>query len=157
MIAIVQRVQRASVAVHGAIVGQIGPGIAALTAVHADDTAFDIAWMAQKLATIRIFPNGEKYFDQDVKTICGGILLVSNFTVAADTGSGRRPSLSAAASPAVALPLFNDLLAAVRAQGVAVETGQFGADMLVDLVNDGPVTFILDSRESRKPGPSAKT
>ena len=99
MIAIVQRVLKASVTVNGAIVGQIGAGILALTAVHVDDTAFDIQWMAQKLATIRIFSNGDKYFDQDVKTIGGGILLVSNFTVAADTQSGRRPSLSPAAGP----------------------------------------------------------
>jgi D-tyrosyl-tRNA(Tyr) deacylase len=150
MIAIVQKVQKARVTIAGQIVGQIGHGLVALAAIHADDTQTDIAWMAQKLATIRIFPNEDKYFDQDIRAIAGSILLISNFTVAAETHSGRRPSLSPAASPAAALPLFNELLAAVKAQGVPVQTGQFGADMLVDLQNNGPVTFILDSREGRK-------
>jgi D-tyrosyl-tRNA(Tyr) deacylase len=152
MIAIVQKVKHASVTIDGAIAGEIGPGLTALVAVHADDTAFDIQWMAQKLATLRIFPNGDKYFDQDVQAIKGGILLISNFTVAADTQSGRRPSLSPAASPTAAAPLFDQLLAAVKATGIPTATGQFGAEMQVTLTNDGPVTFILDSRASRKGG-----
>ena len=148
MIAIVQRVKNARVIINHFVTGEIGVGITALVAVHSDDTAADIAWMAAKLATLRIFPDpaGEKYFDRDVKTIGGGILLVSNFTVAAETHSGRRPSLSPAASPAAAEPLFNALLQAVKDQGVPVATGQFGADMLVEIANDGPVTFILNSR-----------
>jgi D-tyrosyl-tRNA(Tyr) deacylase len=149
MIAVVQKVKKASVTIDGAVAGEIGVGLTALVAVHADDTAFDIQWMAQKLATIRIFPAGDKYFDQDVQAVKGGILLISNFTVAADTQSGRRPSLSPAASPTAAGPLFDQLLAAVKASGIPTATGQFGADMQVTLTNDGPVTFILDSRPSR--------
>jgi D-tyrosyl-tRNA(Tyr) deacylase len=149
MIAVIQKVKKAHVTVKGAVVGEIGVGLTALVAIHADDSAFDIQWMAQKLATIRVFPGGDKYFDQDVQAIGGGILLVSNFTVAADTQSGRRPSLSPAASPAVAAPLFEQLLAAVKSLGIPTGTGQFGASMEVTLTNDGPVTFILDSRPSR--------
>jgi D-tyrosyl-tRNA(Tyr) deacylase len=152
MIGIIQKVKQARVTVDGNTVGEIGVGLTALVAVHSDDTGFDIQWMAQKLATIRIFPAGEKYFDQDIKAIGGSILLISNFTVAADTQSGRRPSLNLAAGPAVAAPLFEQLLAAVKATGIATATGQFGADMQVTLTNDGPVTFVLDSRPSRKVG-----
>ena len=153
MIAVIQRVQSAQVTVENKIVGQIGRGIAALVAVHADDTSADIAWMAGKIVSLRIFPATppeDKYFDQDVRAIAGGVLLISNFTVAADTQSGRRPSLSPAASPQAALPLFEALVEAVKAANVPVATGQFGAHMLVEVANDGPVTFLLDSRPSRK-------
>ena len=150
MIAVIQRVQSAQVTVEGKIVGRIERGIAALVAVHADDAAEDIAWLAGKLVSLRIFPAGDKAFDQDVQAIGGGILLISNFTVAAETQSGRRPSLSAAAGPAAALPLFDGLVEAVKATSVPIATGQFGAHMLVEIANDGPVTFVLDSRPSRK-------
>ena len=152
MIAIVQRVKSGRVTVAGQVVGEIGVGMVVLAAVHADDTSADVGWMAAKIATLRIFPSedGEKYFDRDVKAVGGGVLLISNFTVAAETQSGRRPSLSPAASPEAARPIFEELLRVTRAQGVTVATGEFGADMLVDIANDGPVTFLLDSRPSRK-------
>ena len=149
MIAVVQRVTSASVTIAGSIVGQIGPGLAVLAAVHVDDTPFDFQWAAAKLASLRIFPQAEKNFDLDVKQIGGSILLVSNFTVAGETRQGRRPSLSAAAPPDQAGPLFAQLVEAVRAQGVPVQTGTFGADMLVQINNDGPVTFLIDSRPAR--------
>jgi D-tyrosyl-tRNA(Tyr) deacylase len=145
MIAVVQRVLRGKVTVGGEVVGQIGPGLVVLAAVEVRDTEADAAWMAGKLATLRIFRNGEKYFDQDVQQIGGGILLVSNFTVAAETAKGRRPALNNAAPPERGRELFDRLVAATRGLGVAVETGRFGAEMEVELVNDGPVTFVVES------------
>ncbi len=152
MIAVVQRVTRASVSVAEEIVGEIGHGLVVLAAIHHDDTADDVTWTAEKLAGLRIFRNGEKHFDQDVKQVGGSILLVSNFTVAADTRKGRRPSLDAAAFPQAGRELFDQLVRAVNAAGVSVATGAYGADMSVSLINDGPATFIVDStsRPSRK-------
>jgi D-tyrosyl-tRNA(Tyr) deacylase len=140
-------VSQASVAVDGQIVGQIGHGMVVLAAVHTIDLSEDVDWTARKLASLRIFAGGDRNFDRDVKEISGSILLVSNFTVAADARKGRRPSLSDAADPVAGREKFDQLVAAVRAQGANVQIGQFGADMQVALVNDGPVTFILDSRE----------
>ena len=145
MIAVVQRVAEASVVVEGETVGRIGPGLLVLAAVHRADTAADVTWTANKLAGLRIFRNGDKYFDADVKQVGGSILLVSNFTVAANTREGRRPSFIAAAETERGRELFDQLVDAVRGLGVPVETGRFGADMLVSLVNDGPVTVIVDS------------
>ncbi|HTL28226.1 MAG TPA: D-aminoacyl-tRNA deacylase [Tepidisphaeraceae bacterium] len=147
MIAVVQRVTEAKVQVEGRIVGQIGEGMLVLLAVEREDTGEQVKWIAQKLATLRIFRQGDKYFDADVSQIGGSILLVSNFTVAAETRQGRRPSLSAAAEPEKAQQLFDDVVGAVRALGVRTETGQFRASMLVSLTNDGPVTFIVDSKD----------
>jgi D-aminoacyl-tRNA deacylase len=154
MIAVVQRVISGRVTVGKETVGEIGPGLVVLVSVHHDDTSADVQWTAGKIATLRIFTNGDKYFDLDVQQIKGSILLISNFTVAADTRSGRRPSLSAAAPPEEGLLLFEELVTATRALGLPVATGRFGADMLVDIQNDGPVTFIIDSRESRKAAPA---
>ena len=147
MIAVVQRVLEARVRVADRIVGEIGPGMAVLAAVHKTDTTDDVNWMAQKLVAMRILRNADRHFDLDVRQINGSILLVSNFTVAAATRQGRRPSLDAAADPATGRKLFDDFITAVIAQGVSVATGEFGADMRVELVNDGPVTFIVDSRD----------
>ena len=148
MISVIQRVSQASVTVSGEIVGQIGPGILSLTSVAVDDDDRDIEWTAQKLISLRIFPNGQKHFDQDVREVGGSILLVSNFTVASDAKKGRRPSFDPAAPPNVAEPMFQKLVAAVRATGVPTQTGRFAADMHVALVNEGPATFIINSRET---------
>jgi D-aminoacyl-tRNA deacylase len=147
MIAIVQRVLSAKVTVAGEVTGQISRGMLVLAAVETADTDADIQWTAQKLATLRIFqnPEADKYFDLDVKQISGSILLVSNFTVAAETAKGRRPGLSGAASPDQGRIMFDKLIDAVRAQGVPVETGRFGAEMAVELINDGPATFIVQT------------
>ena len=152
MIAVIQRVAAARVTVAQETVGEIGPGICALVSVHADDTEPDIMWTMNKILTMRIFTNAEKYFDLDIQQIAGKVLLVSNFTVAADTRSGRRPSLNGAAGPEMGRKYFDLLVEKMRASGIDVETGRFGADMRVSIENDGPVTFILDSRDSRKPG-----
>ena len=125
MIAVVQRVLDARVTVAGQSVGQIGPGMLVLAAVEVDDAAKDVSWVAAELLTMRIFQNGDKYFDLDLAQLAlatgkpAGILLVSNFTVAADTSSGRRPSLSNAAPPAKGRELFDALVAEVRKQAGA--------------------------------------
>jgi D-tyrosyl-tRNA(Tyr) deacylase len=149
MIAVVQRVTRGRVTVAGQIVGEIGHGLVVLVSVHADDTDHDIQWTANKLVNLRIFTHGDKFLDLDLRHVQGALLLVSNFTVAAETRSGRRPGLSAAAGPEKARPLFDALVTEARMLGVPVQTGQFGADMRVEIDNDGPVTLIVDSRGSR--------
>ena len=149
MIAVVQRVTQGRVVVADRLVGEIAAGLLALVAVHADDTDADVAWTAGKLVGLRIFRNADKHFDADVKQAGGAVLLVSNFTVAARTRQGRRPSFDLAAPPEKGRELFDALAEAVRAQAVTVETGEFGADMAVSIENDGPVTVILDSTEAR--------
>ena len=148
MIAVVQRVLEAKVVVEGRAVGEIGQGLVVLASVEKDDTEADIEWTAAKLATLRIFrsQDGEKHFDQDVKQVGGAILLVSNFTVSGETKKGRRPSLERAAEPKRGRELFSFLVEAVKGQGVSVATGEFGADMKVSLTNDGPVTFVVNSK-----------
>ena len=118
-----------------------------MAAVVKGDIDKDLEWTAQKLAGLRIFRDvaGQKHFDRDVREIGGSILLVSNFTVAAATRQGRRPSLDGAAEPAIAEAMFKKFVDAVQRQNVPVQTGQFGADMKVSLTNDGPATFIIDS------------
>jgi D-tyrosyl-tRNA(Tyr) deacylase len=147
MIAVVQRVTEAKVMVDGATVGETGQGLLALVSVVVDDSADDVQWMANKLATLRIFRNGEKHFDLDVIQVGGSVLLVSNFTVAGKTKQGRRPSFDAAAKPERGRSLFDELVGAVRKLGIAAATGAFGADMKVSLLNDGPATFVVNSRE----------
>jgi D-tyrosyl-tRNA(Tyr) deacylase len=148
MIAVVQRVTEARVKVENTLVGEIGNGLLALVSIVREDEAKDIAWMAAKLTSLRVFrdASGEKHFDRSVVEVGGAILLVSNFTIAADTKKGRRPSFDGAAVPEVGRMLFDQLIDAVRATGVAVATGEFGGDMRVSLVNDGPATFIVNSR-----------
>lgn len=145
MICVVQRVTEAKVEVDGQTVGRIGPGMLVLAAVEREDSAEDVQWTANKLVGLRIFRSGDKHFDVDVKQAGGSVLLVSNFTVAGATRKGRRPSFDAAAGPEAGRKLFDDLVAAVRALGVEVQTGVFGADMKVSLTNDGPATFLVRS------------
>lgn len=147
MICVIQRVSEASITVGERVISRIGAGLLVLAAVHATDLDDDIDWTARKLVSLRIFARDDRNFDLDVKEIGGSILLVSNFTVAADARKGRRPSLDSAASPQIGREKFDRLVAAVRALDVATETGEFGADMKVGLINDGPVTFILNSTE----------
>jgi D-aminoacyl-tRNA deacylase len=148
MIGVVQRVTEARVKVGERVVGEIGAGLLALVSVVREDDPKDAAWMAGKLTSLRIFRDatGEKHFDRSVLDVGGGILLISNFTVAADTKRGRRPSFDPAAAPEVGRVVFDQLIDAVRATGVLVATGEFGRDMRVSLVNDGPATFIVNSR-----------
>ena len=148
MIAVVQRVLEAKVVVEGRTVGEIGHGLLVLASVEKDDTPADVEWTAAKLATLRIFrsADGDKHFHRDVKQVDGSILLVSNFTVSAETKKGRRPSLERAAEPKRGRELFSLLVDAVKALGVDVATGEFGADMRIALTNEGPVTFLVNSK-----------
>lgn len=148
MICIVQRVSQASVSVDDEVVGTIGQGMVVLAAVERGDTPAEVEWTAGKLVSMRIFRCCEKHFDVDIKQIGGSMLLISNFTVAAATRKGRRPSFDGAMDPKEAEPVFNQLLEAVRKHGVPVETGRFGASMQVSLVNDGPATFVVKTERA---------
>ena len=144
MLALIQRVIEARVTVDGETVGAIGPGLLALVGVEPGDGAPQVARMAERLLGYRVFDDGQGRMNLSVADTAGGLLLVSQFTLAADTRSGMRPGFSTAAAPGIAEPVFNQLLATCRQMHAAgVETGRFGAHMVVSLVNDGPVTFLL--------------
>lgn len=144
MIALLQRVSRAEVRVDGDRVGAIGPGLLVLAAMQRGDGEAQARRLAERLAAYRVFPDGNGRMNLDVNQAGGGILLVPQFTLAADTGKGNRPSLGRAAEPAVGQALFETLVAEVRSRCSQVATGRFGADMDVELVNRGPVTFWLE-------------
>ena len=144
MLALIQRVTSASVAVDGAVIGAIGPGLLALVAVEPGDTDALIQRMAERLLGYRVFDDGNGKMNRSLTDTGGGLLLVSQFTLAADTRSGMRPSFTTAAPPAEAERGFDRLVDLCRQRHApGVETGRFGAHMVVSLVNDGPVTFLL--------------
>jgi D-aminoacyl-tRNA deacylase len=144
MLALIQRVAEASVRVDGALVGAIGPGLLALVAVEPGDDDAGVARLATRLLGYRVFADAAGRMNRALSDTGGGLLLVSQFTLAADTRSGMRPGFSTAAAPAEAERRFNQLVQACRAAHAGpVETGRFGAHMQVSLVNDGPVTFLL--------------
>jgi len=149
MRAVVQRVARASVSVDGEIVGAIGPGLLAFVGALAGDGNLDAAFIAHKLASLRIFHDEAGKMNRSVTDVGGGILVVSQFTLAAETTSGTRPSFTAALPPNQAELLLAELVALLKAQGLTVASGRFGAVMSVELVNQGPVTIILDSRAKK--------
>jgi D-tyrosyl-tRNA(Tyr) deacylase len=143
MIGLLQRVSEASVRVDGTVVGEIGPGLMVLAAVERGDTAAQAARLAERLVSYRVFEDTEGKMNLDVRQAGGGVLLVPQFTLAADTGRGNRPSFSAAAEPARGRELFDALVGEVARRCPRVATGRFGANMAVALVNRGPVTFWL--------------
>lgn len=143
MIALIQRVRRASVDVNEQTVGAIGPGILVLLGVEANDGVQQLQKLADKVLKYRLFNDENGKMNLNVQQVHGQLLVVSQFTLAADTNSGLRPSFTPAALPAVAEPLYQQFVRYCQSQGVTVATGQFGADMQVSLVNDGPVTFWL--------------
>ena len=151
MRAVVQRVGSARVSVDGEVTGAIDGGLLAYVGVGPDDGQDEVDWLASKLTTLRIFPDERGRFDRSVIDAGGAILVVSQFTLYGDTRKGRRPSFTAAAPPEVAEPLVERLVEVLRADGLEVATGRFGAHMLVDAVNDGPVTIILDSIDRERP------
>jgi D-aminoacyl-tRNA deacylase len=140
----VQRVSRAAVRVDGAVPGEIGAGLVLLLGVAADDDEADAELLAGKVARLRIFENEDGRFDRSLLDTGGAALVVSQFTLIADTAKGNRPSFSDAARPERAEPLYERVCTALRELGVPVEQGVFGARMEVELVNDGPVTIVLD-------------
>jgi D-tyrosyl-tRNA(Tyr) deacylase len=143
MRAVVQRVSRARVVVAGETVGSIGVGLCVLLGIATTDTAEDAQRLAGKIARLRVFENEAGKFDQSLLDAGGDALVVSQFTLIADTRKGNRPSFSGAAPPDQAEPIYNAFCSGLRALGVGVETGVFGARMQVELVNDGPVTLVL--------------
>lgn len=146
MLTLIQRVSSARVSVAGATVGAIGPGLLALVGVEPGDGDAQVARMAARLLGYRVFDDGAGRMNRSLADSGGGLLLVSQFTLAADTRSGMRPGFSTAAVPAEAERVFGQLLATCREQHApGVESGRFGAHMVVSLVNDGPVTFLLRS------------
>lgn len=145
MIALIQRVTQASVRVDGGIVGAIGRGILALIGVQPADSEGNVERLAQRLLGYRIFEDAQGRMNRCLSEVGGGLLLVPQFTLAADTRKGARPSFSSAAPPELAAALFDDLVARLRARHGEVATGRFGAEMFVESVNHGPVTFWLEA------------
>jgi D-aminoacyl-tRNA deacylase len=144
---VVQRVTNASVAVDGKIISSIGYGLLVLAGFEHSDTAEDLDWMSGKLVNLRIFADEQGVMNLSVKEISGEILLISQFTLHAATKKGNRPSYIRAAPPEISIPLYNQFIEKVADQlGKSIQTGIFGADMKVELLNDGPVTIIIDSK-----------
>ena len=150
MKAVLQRVTRASVEVNGRTVGRIGPGVLVLLGVAKGDTAQDVEYMAEKIHSLRIFADAQGKMNRSIADSQGAVLLISQFTLLGQTAKGRRPDFAEAASPDEARMLYEHLAGALRNKGLRVETGQFGAAMQVDLVYDGPVTILLESRRPHK-------
>jgi D-tyrosyl-tRNA(Tyr) deacylase len=145
MRAVVQRVSSASVTVGAEVAGRIGAGLLVLVGVGAGDGPDDVAYVAGKIADLRIFNDDDGKMNRSVAEAGGSVLIVSQFTLLGDCRRGRRPSFDAAGAPALAEALYEDVVRALRARGLAVATGVFRANMQVALVNDGPVTLLLDS------------
>jgi D-tyrosyl-tRNA(Tyr) deacylase len=150
MRAVVQRVSRAAVRVADATVGSIGPGLLVLLGVGQDDGLDEARFLAEKIVQLRIFSDDDGKFNRSALDMSGDVLVVSQFTLCADTRRGRRPSFISAAPPAVAEPLVERFMDAVRASGLTVAGGRFGAHMDVELVNDGPVTITLDTEDWKR-------
>ena len=146
MRAVLQRVSRARVTVGEEVVGEIGRGLLVLLAVAPTDTAEQARWLADKVVGLRIFADEADKMNRSVAEVGGGVLVVSQFTLYGDCRKGRRPSFLGSAGPDLAVPLYEAFVEAVRAQGVPAATGRFGAMMQVELVNDGPVTLIVDTQ-----------
>jgi D-tyrosyl-tRNA(Tyr) deacylase len=147
MRAVIQRVSEATVTIAGSVTAAIRTGLLVLLAVEDSDTAEDIAWLAGKIVRLRIFNDDQGLMNRSVQEVQGQILLISQFTLFASTKKGNRPSYSRSAKPEVAVPLYEQFIARLTVEfGQPIQTGQFGADMKVALLNDGPVTIVIDSR-----------
>jgi D-tyrosyl-tRNA(Tyr) deacylase len=144
--AVLQRVTEARVRVAGEVIGATGPGLLVLVGVTQSDTPEQARWLAEKIVGLRVFNDDDGKMNRSVADIGGGVLIVSQFTLYGDCRKGRRPSFIDAAPPEIAIPLYEAFIAAVRSEGVPVVTGRFGAMMQVELVNDGPVTLIVESK-----------
>ena len=149
MRAVVQRVSEASVRINGETVGKIGKGFMILLGITQDDSPELCAYLAEKCAGLRVFTDENDKMNLSLKDVGGEVLVVSQFTLYGDCRKDKRPSFIAAARPETAIPLYERFIAELRDRDLHVETGEFGADMKVSLVNDGPVTLILDTEEMR--------
>jgi D-tyrosyl-tRNA(Tyr) deacylase len=146
MRAVLQRVTRARVLVDGEVVGEIGQGLLVLLGVSQTDTLEQARWLADKVASLRVFADADGKMNRDVAEVGGGVLVVSQFTLYGDCRKGRRPSFVDAAAPDLAIPLYEAFVNGIKALGIPTATGRFGAMMQVELVNDGPVTLIVESK-----------
>lgn len=144
MRAVVQRVSRASVSIDGREVSSVGKGLLVLLAVAKGDDESKVAWMVDKVAGLRIFPDEAGKMNRDLVSVGGEVLVVSQFTLYGDVSRGRRPSFVEAAPPEEAIPIYEAFIQGLRDRGIRVATGEFGAMMQVELVNDGPVTLVID-------------
>ncbi len=150
MKAIMQRVSTASVSINEKIYSQIGQGLLVLLGITQDDTQEDVDWLCKKIIGLRIFSDHDGKMNLSVKDIKGEILLVSQFTLYASTKKGNRPSFTEAAPPTLAIPLYQACISRLQNElGKNIKTGQFGADMQVSLVNDGPVTIVIDTKDKK--------
>ena len=147
MRAVIQRVSQASVSIEGAVKGAIQQGLLVLLAVEESDTPADIEWLSGKTVRLRVFNDEQGVMNRSVQEVGGGILLVSQFTLYASTKKGNRPSYSRSAPPEIAVPLYEQFAARLAQDlGKPIQTGEFGAHMMVSLTNDGPVTIIIDTK-----------
>ena len=151
MRALIQRVSRASVSVDGETVGRIGSGLAVLIGIAREDSQAQIGYIVNKTVNLRIFPDSDGKFDRSALDVGAELLAISQFTLYADTRRGRRPGFSQAAPPNEAAAIFESVLTAFRETGLTVQTGRFQAHMTVEIVNDGPVTIMLDSDDLDRP------
>jgi D-aminoacyl-tRNA deacylase len=150
MIALIQRVSEASVRIDGLIHGQISTGFLVLLGISQDDTQEDLEWLSTKIIGLRVFSDADQKMNLDLKDVQGDILLISQFTLHAQTQKGNRPSFIEAAKPETAIPLYQSMTKYLEAKlGKTIQTGVFGADMKVSLVNDGPVTIWIDSKNKK--------
>lgn len=147
MVAVIQRVLRSSVTIDGTVKGEIGRGFNVLLGVQEDDTQKDLAFLVRKIPALRIFEDDAGKMNRSLLDVGGEMLIISQFTLLADCERGNRPSFIQAARPEKAIPMYEAFIQAMRDAGISrVETGEFGADMQVEIVNDGPVTILMDSK-----------
>jgi D-tyrosyl-tRNA(Tyr) deacylase len=149
MKALVQRVGRAKVTVDGRVAGEIGAGLLVFAGFRDEDSLDDLSWMSGKIANLRVFPDASGNMNLSLLDVGGSVLVVSQFTLHADAVKGRRPSFARAAEPGLAKRLYDSFVEILSGTGIPTETGEFGAAMQVDLLNDGPVTLMLDSPSER--------
>lgn len=144
---VIQRVANAAVSIEGTCVGKINHGFMILVGVHELDSAEDVSYLVRKISKLRVFEDEEGKMNQSIQDVSGSILSISQFTLYADTKKGNRPSFIKAAKPEKSIPLYDRFNEELRKEGILVATGEFGTDMQVSLVNDGPVTIIIDTQE----------
>lgn len=143
---IIQRVSQASVSINQTIHSSIGQGLMVLVGIEDSDSSEDIQWLCSKLINLRIFNDAEGVMNLSVQDIAGEILVVSQFTLHASTKKGNRPSYIRASKPNIAIPLYEEFVLRLKSTGIPVKTGEFGADMKISLINDGPVTIMMDTK-----------
>ena len=147
MRALIQRTTKADVKVDGEVLGEIGTGLVVLLGIKQDDDAKDLEYLVEKLCGLRIFSDADGKFNDSLEDVGGSVLLISQFTLYADTRKGRRPGFTDSARPEKAIPLYEMAISRLKSRGLDVQSGRFGADMKVSLLNDGPVTIMLDSED----------